>query len=293
MNKLIKFLNQPYPVTANAWKNIATVTLLIFVILYFFQPFGIQYIERGKKTVILLGYAMVSALVMAFQYFLLPALFPRFYDEKHWTVGRHIFSSAVLLILIALSNILYGYVFHITWQHFNLSVFLSALAMVFIVGIFPITLTVILQQNMMLKKSLRESGLINELLTANGSLPSVPEHLQPLTLAGAGKDTLEIAAGQLLYMEAYGNYVKIHYLKNTLPACKILRATIRQMEDAVAEYPFMAKCHRAFLVNLNVVKHVDGNSQGYRLSLTGCEDEVPVSRAFTAAIKRKIEHPGT
>jgi hypothetical protein len=292
MNKLIKFLNQPYPVTAKAWKNIATIALLVFFILYLFQPFGIQYIEPGKKLRILLGYATVSAMVTAFQYYLSPALFPRFHDERRWTVGRHIFSNIVTLVMIALCNILYGYVFHITWQYFNLSVLLSAFTITLTVGIFPITLVTVLQQNVLLKKSLSESEQINKLLpTSNGNL-FMPEHPSPLTLAGAGKDTLKIAANQLLYMEAYGNYVKIYYLKNDHPACKIFRATIRQMEDAVAEYPFIAKCHRAFLVNLNVVEHVNGNSQGYRLSLTGCEDEVPVSRAFTAVIKRKIEHPG-
>ena len=54
--------------------------------------------------------------------------------------------------------------------------------------------------------------------------------------------------------------------------------------------PFYIRCHRAFLVNIRMVVKVDGNSQGYKLNLEGCEEEVPVSRAYAKEVKALIEN---
>ena len=59
--------------------------------------------------------------------------------------------------------------------------------------------------------------------------------------------------------------------------------------SAVASAPFIVRCHRAFLVNLHQVVKVDGNSQGYRLRLEGCTEEVPVSRGYAKCVKALIE----
>lgn len=54
--------------------------------------------------------------------------------------------------------------------------------------------------------------------------------------------------------------------------------------------PFIIRCHRAFLVNIRMVVKVDGNSQGYKLNLEGCEEDVPVSRAYAKEVKALIEN---
>lgn len=77
--------------------------------------------------------------------------------------------------------------------------------------------------------------------------------------------------------------------KDNRPVSKLLRLTMKQAEASVASAPFIIRCHRAFLVNLHQVIKVDGNSQGYRLRLDGCADEVPVSRAYAKEVKGLIE----
>jgi hypothetical protein len=297
MQHLNKYLQHPYPLPVKALETIATGSLLVFALLYIFQPFGIQYITGGQKFFVLLGYAAVTAAVMCLQYYLLPLLFPCFFCERRWTVGRHILSNIVHLVLIALGNAAYSCAFSIIGHGFEISLFVWALGVTVAVGIFPITLISILQQNRLLAISLREASQINASLTAYESNP-VPaestESLPILRLAGFGKDDrLEIDAGSLIYMEACGNYIKVNYLKDGAAAQKILRATLKQMDDATADYPFIIKCHRAFIVNLDTIRQVKGNSQGYRLTLNGTKDEVPVARAFTRAVKSKIKRlPG-
>ena len=99
---------------------------------------------------------------------------------------------------------------------------------------------------------------------------------------------------RFLYAEAKGNYVKVGYRSDSDKEKKItwrlLRATMKQAEEAVSACPFIIRCHRAFLVNIRMVVKVDGNSQGYKLNLEGCEEDVPVSRAYAKEVKALIEN---
>ena len=290
MNQIIKYLHQPYPCGGRRWKTIAVCSLSVFAVLLVFQPFDIGKINAEWKFWVILGYGAVTAVVLSLQSYLLSLLFPRFYDESRWTVGRNMLNTSLSLILVSWGNIAYGYAFGITWQRLNVSVFPAALLITLAVGIIPIMLITILRQKRLLAISLREAGQLSDSLAAAGSSPQAQEANAPLSLQGTGKDDLlEINSAHLLYVEAYGNYVKIHYLKNNVVVQNMLRTTVKQIEDATGGYPRIVKCHRAFLVNLEAVRQVSGNSQGYRLRLNGTEAEVPVSRAYTSAIKNKIE----
>jgi DNA-binding LytR/AlgR family response regulator len=272
------------------WESIVIISLLVFGVLYVFQPFGINYIRPDKKLSVLLGYAIVTAMVMVIQNCLFPFIFPRYFDEKNWTVGKHIVNHMVTMLFIAMANVGYGYVFHITWQEFNGSVFISALLIVISVGIVPIAIVTILNQNRMLKTSLREAVLINNSLPVFHEKPK-PESVN-IVLSGTGKEALEVEVNQLLYMEACGNYIKVNYLKNGKPVQKMLRATIKQMEKDTAGYPSILKCHRAFLIRVDAIKQVLGNSQGYQLVIDGIDKTIPVSRAFTRAVKQRFLDTG-
>ena len=106
-----------------------------------------------------------------------------------------------------------------------------------------------------------------------------------IVFSGGTKESFELIASDLLYVEAEGNYVKIVYRKNEKCTQKMLRATMKQVEEVSRPFSYIVKSHRAFLVNLCAVSKVSGNSQGYRLFLYDCEDSIPVSRAIVKRLK--------
>lgn len=110
-----------------------------------------------------------------------------------------------------------------------------------------------------------------------------------LVFSGGTKEMLEVDAHTLFYVEAEGNYIRVAYSSADKMQQKLVRATMKQAEEAVAACSFIVRCHRAFLVNIRTVVKVDGNSQGYRLKLEGCTEEVPVSRGYAKEIKTLIE----
>ena len=49
------------------------------------------------------------------------------------------------------------------------------------------------------------------------------------------------------------------------------------------------KCHRSYIINLEKVKDLKGNAQGYKLILPEIDSEIPVSRSFISSIIPQLQ----
>lgn len=284
MHTLLKQLRSPYPVFNQRWKSAVISSVIVFLILSLFQPFGISTIEENKWW-ILLGYMAVTFCALCIALYLLPALFPTFYAERGWTLGKYLFSIFIIFLLISMGNWLYSSLFLVSglrWGVFCIFLFFTC-----VIGIFPVTFMTMLNQNRLLARNLQEATEMNRHLQKAVPMPEDRNHW--LAFRGGSRELVELKAGDLLAVEADGNYVKVTYRKGGKVTQTLLRATMKQAEEATADCPFVIKCHRAFLVNIRSVVKVSGNSQGYRLLLEGFEEEVPVSRAYSKEVKRWIE----
>lgn len=295
--KLNALLRSPYPQLMKRWKAVAVPSCIVFLILFLFQPFGISQIGAGKLWV-LLGYGVVSSLALGIMVYLFPAIFPRFHREQNWTFGKQLLSTLGSCLLIGIGNWVYtSCIFG--WHILSWRGFLISLAWVAILAPFPIIFFLMWNRNLQLARSLKEAMEMNLILSkrehaeeeeagqaAGGE--TAGESVR-LVFSGGTKEMLEVDAYTLLYIEAEGNYVRIAYRSGGKMRQKLVRATMKQAEEAAAACHYILRCHRAFVVNVRAVVKVDGNSQGYRLQLQGCEEEIPVSRAYAKKVKSLIE----
>lgn len=109
-----------------------------------------------------------------------------------------------------------------------------------------------------------------------------------ITLAGSTNEKITLFVSHLLYIEAVGNYVKVIHLADGQVQSVMLRATSKQMEEALYDYPLVVRCHRAFLVNLNQVEQIVSSSGTMQLVMKYSRDTIPVSRNNMAQIKGAI-----
>ena len=81
----------------------------------------------------------------------------------------------------------------------------------------------------------------------------------------------------LIYVEALGNYINIAYYYKENRKITI-RETISNIEQKMGESKLIYKPHRSYLVNLQNIENVTGDSQGLKIHLKGSEKIIPVSR---------------
>lgn len=296
INKLIEILRSPYPFLCQRWKTVVIPSVIVFLILYILQPFGISQIG-GSKFWVTFGSALVSVVASCIVTYLLPALFPSYYKEQNWTLGKYLINMLLLLLLITVG--IWAFQSWLMGIGLNARLFFLSLSWVAVLAPFPTILFLMWNRNLQLSRNLREATEINIYLSkkiSSGDEIIASEEkegsLIMLVFSGGTKETLEVQASDFYYAEAEGNYVKVTFrsTKGEKLVQKMLRITMKQAEDAATACPFIVRCHRAFLVNTRLVMKVDGNSQGYRLRLEGCHEEVPVSRAYAKEVKTLIEN---
>ena len=98
---------------------------------------------------------------------------------------------------------------------------------------------------------------------------------------------LTLPINNLLYIEARKNNVCVCYIKEGRLQKTELRSTLTALKDDLP-YDNVFQCHRSFLVNVNNIVSAKGNSNGYQLLLTGCEDIIPVSRTFVPGLRHFV-----
>ena len=131
-----------------------------------------------------------------------------------------------------------------------------------------------------LKSATPESGISN---------PQQQPTSQEMTLAGTTNESVTLQISYLLYIEAVGNYVKVSHLRDGQVRTDMLRATMKQMEETLHDYPMIVRCHRAFLVNLGQVEQIVSHSGSTQLLIKHCRESLPVSRSNMTQVKSAIK----
>ena len=279
---LKEYLNQPYPSQVNKWKLIVSISLFIGLFMLVFQPFGLSQVTGTYKSIFCLGYGFVTLLVMVINLVLIQNLFKNWFENKSWTVLKQICWLTWIIFSIGLGNFLYTSIFSLHWSW---KAFIWFQLFTLAVGLIPIVVLTIVNQNRLLAENLKSAQEFN-----NNLNPKVREDGKELVtfLADNEKDRFVIELSNLLYIESTGNYIEIYYCKENKLKNEVLRSTLKRTELQLECHPLIIKCHRAFLINATKIIQVKGNSQGLRLALENTQTEIPVSRNFSKSLKDKL-----
>ena len=253
---------------------------------------------------------------------------PRSYDRGiSYIISRNLRFQCINTPLVALIICLYRHFVMsdvVEGNKLSLSNYLETLVIIaflsFAIGLF----WRIKFRSRYLAAELEETRLMNEQLKKLQAHPNPPQGkdvkidnsndslLSQITLEGTTNEHVSLSISDLLYIEAVGNYVKIvskreksepdliserEQSRPTVKVCQLtdngvhttmLRATMKQMEDALQAYPIIVRCHRAFMVNLGQVEQISSNSRAMQLVMRHCHDAIPVSRSHVSKLKELL-----
>lgn len=283
-------LQQPYPFEPAPGRKIVlsfAVGVFVFLFLAAFQPFGLSEWQTAAKHMKLLGYGGVTTTAMLLNYFFLPALFPSGFRDEAWKVWKEIAWVLWTILLIATGNVLYSNYLRIV--SLSLGSFAWFVVITLLIGLFPCTLLTLLNYNRLLRRNRQAAGTLNQVIEEEPVAPAAETEMM-VVVAENGKDKLEFPEEELLYMASADNYTEIYLEREGKEERHILRITLKAVEARITGRPYLCRCHRSYLVNLKRVTHVSGNSQGYKLHLSGTEFRVPVSRNLNETVTTLIAH---
>ena len=283
--KLKTYLRKPFPIIRKAWRISIIAALIVFFLLFLFQ--SIPNTSLLTRFFIILGFALVTGIVTLLLQIVPPLIFKDFYSENHWTIGKQLLQTMIILLFIGIGNFFYGWFIS---GHYSISLFFSYIISTFLVGIVPAIIITIYTQNTILKRNLQEASILNkQLLSLQDTIkPDLKVDTQIISFGGTTKDSAELNINEILYIESIKNYCSIFYISHNKVYFKKVRSTLSQIEENLLPYAFIIRCHRAFMVNTHFIIKVEGNSQGYLLTLNLAKNLIPVSRSYSKSFRENF-----
>ncbi|MFY0671942.1 MAG: LytTR family transcriptional regulator [Bacteroidia bacterium] len=101
-----------------------------------------------------------------------------------------------------------------------------------------------------------------------------------------GKDEIILAERDFLYISAAANYVEVHYLKNEMPGKRLLRTTLKRLEDDESLNKYLLRVQRSYIVNPLKINRVDVKKG--RMFIYMGQVEIKVSPSFEENVKKVI-----
>lgn len=186
--------------------------------------------------------------------------------------------------------------FHYAWLDtdgtFTLKWYFKTFDLCFITAIIMVIAMLVLSRIRCIQNSLRELEAINELLETEQRVlcSRLPKDnvTDKIIIHGDSRDFLVVNPLDIIYIESVANYLNIVYFNDADLCNKRLRSSLRDVMEALEEFPFMVRTHRAFLVNIHFITQVTGNSAGMKASLFSCDKVIPVSRSNIEEFKKRI-----
>jgi hypothetical protein len=255
--------------------------------LIFFKPFGLHQFS-GALWAIGFAYGGVTTIAMLALGALRYWLFHRFFQEEIWTIGHELLWNAINILVITLGNVWISIWFG--FLEFSWNALISFLGITMAIGIFPITVATLVKEQKARKTN--QEGALKVFSSLQGQpTQQLTEGVEkPILLPSNNKsDQLSVLSKDLLFAQVQDNYVEVVFCKSNKIEKRLIRATLRMMEDAFLSHVSIFRCHKSYIVNLQQVTTVRGNAQGYRLGVKGTTYSIPVSRNYIEELHTRMK----
>ena len=286
---MLEFLNRPYPFSFTPSiriKQIIPIGICVFLFMVLYKPFG----GDAYSAAFMISCAGFAALLTTV---IIPLIFPKYFNEHKWTLKRNlvwvIWMNIIFLIIMFFASNIYVIFRYNSFQDFTLENFLWWFYIQIVFGI-PLGIIInLVNQYYLLIKHLKIADNINCTFEKENlvQVQTILEHdkqkrfpnngLSPLEFETDKFNKVTFGVDNLIYVEALGNYINIVYCYKENRKITI-RETISNIEQKIGASKLIYKPHRSYLVNLQNIENVTGDSQGLKIHLKGSGKIIPVSR---------------
>jgi len=272
------WINRPYPLLEKAqtkWIVILGFLLFIPIFLYIYQPFGIAEVVEQYKVGYVFGIGLHISLILTLNYFLVPKLFPKFFNPEQWTIWKEILYILSSFFLATCSN--YVYSITVGKEIAPYRSFPEFLGITFAVGIFPVIIMIFwMERNLSSRNTLKATEYTKLLPKKKRKNKQVLKIESEATKA----TNIQVPLQDFVFATSDNNYSTIFYEKEGQLQKKLLRLSFKNLEKQLNDFEQIIRCHKSYIVNRERILDIKGNARSLMLQVDLYEEMIPVSRSF-------------
>ena len=280
---MFKFLNKPYPFNDDLKYNakiILFISLGVLAFLLIFQPINISTWTNKEFVYLVAGIAISTFLVLSVSLIVLPSLFQKLFYKNGWNIKKEILWNLWILIAISGSDFLFY-----TQLTGIINITFSDITKILLLGLLPVAVLITMNQERLLRENLASAQRLNKQLIEKRREKRNLIHFE----SDYKNDILIIKADLLILIKSSDNYIEVYYKNTDIIKKQIIRSSLKKVEETITEYKYIFRCHRSYIVNVNYINEIKGNSQGYQLFLEGIDFPVSVSQKYIPSFKELIK----
>jgi hypothetical protein len=276
LENTINWFLKPYPfVTTTKQKLLMSLVFgkIVFLFLYIFKPFGISKLDINLVSYTL-GFGVITFLITLFSLFIFPLIFPKYFDQNKWIIGKMSLFFLGTTLLIGIAN----------W-YYNLQIvkpnnllnngLLHYILVTVLVSFFPLLFYMYMSEK---NRSKQHTLVANKL--SKTTKDDIKERKKIVLFAENKKDGLSLMINEIVYISSEGNYASIFYILKGELKEHLIRISLNELEKQLQSFDFIVRCHKSYIINTQQVLKIEGNARGYFLKLHKLDFFIPVSRSF-------------
>lgn len=285
-DSLKKYFQRPYPLVSEAkekWWISTKIGLFIFVFLYGFKPFSLH--ANPNALPITAGYGIIAFTFTALFFFLVPLLFPKYFQEDSWTVKKELIYKVSPVFFIGLANTFYSMWIHVLdsfWQSFF---FFEICTLA--IGVFPLMYFIYIIER---RSDKRYREISEEMTIPIQDINEPPRSGNSISLKAYNEVVdLVVQAEKVYYIKSSSNYVEVIHVNDEKVRSTLIRNTISDLAQQLQAYTQFYKCHKSYIVNVNHINKISGNARGLKIHLLNIDVTIPVSRSKSDDFKELLD----
>jgi len=275
------WLKQPFLFPSSVFARFLisfTFGLFVFLFLRIFLPYGLSEIPVNK-TLFISVYGIATTVIISIWLLIFPLFLPGMFDPKRYTIGRYFFLCFGNTMLVDIFNWIYTRTAGADiLPHYP---FIPFTLFTFSLGVFPVIFHTLINDKIMLIQKTRDT--IKQ--QGRPSAMTNPAIIREFAIRNSsGAVQLHFSEKEFICARSNENYTFIFYLQDGLARKELIRIPISRFYEQVKDGPTIVRCHRCGVVNLQYVRHVNGNSRSLELELEHIDEPVAVSREFPRSL---------
>lgn len=277
-------INHFLQLTKEYFKIYLGIAISIFLFILFFQPFIVDKFEFENRLLFIAGFGLIVVVLMIIAQMIFQRALLKDLDERRASTIQ-----VPLYFLFLITSTTLAFVFYIRYVGQSPVHFITVVKALVIAISLPATFfmkyTMTAYQEKLHFRS-HENRLLQDQLK-QFSENYTEKHLE--IISDNGSDNLRLQVSDIVYVKSADNYVEVGYHDQDGIKKKMLRNTLRNVEQQLMEFNNFIRTHRSSLVNIQYVEKLNKSFSTYWLSLDNTKETIPVSRQYLLAVKDLID----
>jgi DNA-binding LytR/AlgR family response regulator len=267
-------------------KVIFSISLGLFLFILFFQPFELSYLSFNNKLLFLTGLGAITFFIITLFQILLPQVWPKIFKTGIWESEPVYLISALIWIFLSTA-----FAFYLRYIG-SVEITMYLMFKIIIICIAPVVVLRLYDNNELLRQRIHQlHENLTHINTQLGKNEKEPTTLNLELFSENKSEKIALQLNDLVLIRSADNYIEVVYKENDQFKKKLIRNTLKNMEDMLAYYTEFIRCHRTCIVNKDYIEKLNRNYTGQKIIiLKGYDAEIPVSRQYQLLVKEALNN---